>query len=318
MVVSSSRRFAFAAAVSLAFGVSGCESGTLSELPSDVMLPDAGPDRDGGSTDGRDFGPDCMPSCDDRECGGDGCGGSCGTCGAGTSCQGGSCMASEPECGNGVVEDGELCDGDCPASCPDTACATRTLVGSAANCDARCESTPVSACASGDGCCPSGCSAPEDDDCSFDCTDLAAWPADWAAEEELALDEMNLHRSTGYDCASGPKMSVPPYVMNDELRIAARCHSQDMAVENFFSHTGSDGSNFSTRCRRAGYDAGPRYENIAAGNGTGVASVGQWMGSTTGHCDAVMAADANEVGIGYMRLSGTRWTHYWTAVFGRR
>ena len=92
----------------------------------------------------------------------------------------------------------------------------------------------------------------------------------------------------------------------------------DMGDENFFSHTGSDGSNFSTRCNRAGYTGGPRYENIAAGNGTGIASVGQWMGSSTGHCDAVMASNANEVGIGYMRLSGTRWTHYWTANFGVR
>ena len=130
--------------------------------------------------------------------------------------------------------------------------------------------------------------------------------------------EMNRHRGTGYECASGPKMSVPDYTMNDELRIAARCHSQDMAENAFFSHTGSNGSRFTNRTSDAGYTGGPRYENIAAGNGTGVASVGQWMGSSTGHCDAVMASNANEVGIGYMRLAGTRYTHYWTAVMGSR
>ena len=172
-------------------------------------------------------------------------------------------------------------------------------------------------CASGDGCCPSGCDPTNDTDCELDCTDLGSWPADWAAEEDAALDEMNRHRGTGYTCASGPKMSVPAYAMNDELRIAARCHSMDMAEENYFSHTGSDGSRFSDRARDAGYGGGPRYENIAAGNGTGVASVGQWMGSSTGHCDAVMADNANRVGIGYYRKAGTRWTHYWTAVFGQ-
>ena len=194
----------------------------------------------------------------------------------------------------------------------------RALTGSAGDCNARCEETPITACRHGDGCCGSGCTLETDDDCLLDCTDLGSWPADWAAEEMRALEEMNRHRGTGYTCASGPRMSVPPYTMSPEARIAARCHSQDMAEENYFSHTGSDGSNFSTRMRRAGYTGGPRYENIAAGNAGGVASVGQWMGSSTGHCDAVMASNANEVGIGYYRRSGSRWTHYWTAVMGAR
>ncbi|GAB5545170.1 MAG: hypothetical protein SangKO_049300 [Sandaracinaceae bacterium] len=276
---------------------------------------DGGSDADGGP--GLDGGPGCTPSCAGRSCGSDGCGGSCGTCEAGNTCSGGACVATEPMCGNGVREGDERCDGDCPTSCPDTACTSGRLVGSASSCDARCESSPVTACTSGDGCCPSGCTLPADSDCSYDCTDLGSWPADWAAEEELALDEMNRHRSTGYMCASGPKMSVPPLTMDPAARVAARCHSQDMAENDFFSHTGSDGSSFSTRMRRAGYSGSPRNENIAAGNAGGVASTGQWMGSSTGHCDAVMASGNSDVGIGYFRLSGTRWTHYWTAVFGR-
>lgn len=252
---------------------------------------------------------ECTAQCvlqDETRCRDDGC------CVAG--CDATTDPDCAPECGNGVVEPGERCDGDCPTACPDRACVSRRLVGS--GCDARCEDSPITACAHGDGCCPSGCDVGRDSDCALDCRDLASWPADWAAEEDAALAEMNRQRMLGTDCASGPKDPVPPIVMNDALRIAARCHSLDMATNNFFSHTGSDGSRFSQRARDAGYAGSPRFENIAAGNGTGVASVGQWMTSTTGHCDAVMSPDVTAVGIGYVRQSGTRWTHYWTAVFG--
>ncbi len=170
----------------------------------------------------------------------------------------------------------------------------------------------------GDGCCPAGCTLASDSDCTFDCNDFDGWPADWAAEEVRALEEMNRNRMAGTDCASGPKPPVEPLTMNRELRISARCHSMDMATNDYFSHTGSDGSSFSSRASAAGYTGGPRAENIAAGNGTGVAAVGQWMASTAGHCDANMNSGYNEIGLGYARRSGTMWTHYWTAVFGSR
>ena len=41
--------------------------------------------------------------------------------------------------GNGVVEDGETCDGNCPTSCSNTnPCKKIALLGSAENCDAQC------------------------------------------------------------------------------------------------------------------------------------------------------------------------------------
>ncbi len=106
----------------------------------------------------------------------------------------------------------------------------------------------------------------------LDCRDFDSWPADWAAEEVAALEQMNREREAGSSCPSGPKASVPPLEMNRELRISARCHSMDMATNDFFSHTGSGDTSFGERARTAGYDARPRFENIAAGNGTGIAS----------------------------------------------
>ncbi len=73
-----------------------------------------------------------------------------------------------PVCGDGVVEDGERCDGDCPDTCDDhDPCTTDTLEGSAATCDSTCVFTPKTAgdCASLDGCCPEGCAPQGDLDC---------------------------------------------------------------------------------------------------------------------------------------------------------
>jgi hypothetical protein len=44
-----------------------------------------------------------------------------------------------PKCGNGVLDEGELCDGDCPSVCDDgDPCSLGTLTGSAEGCDAWC------------------------------------------------------------------------------------------------------------------------------------------------------------------------------------
>lgn len=90
-----------------------------------------------------------------------GFGGSGGTMGTGG--QGGGASV----CGNGAVEAGEQCDGNCPDSCPDdgNACTLEALSGSAAQCDALCTSTAIMACTPGDGCCPMGCDASMDFDC---------------------------------------------------------------------------------------------------------------------------------------------------------
>lgn len=83
-----------------------------------------------------------------------------------------------PVCGNGVVEPGETCDGDCPTGCPPApmlrfdlpGCLRAALVGDAATCSARCVVKEETTCRPDPGrCCPVGCTAAEDPDCSLRC-----------------------------------------------------------------------------------------------------------------------------------------------------
>jgi hypothetical protein len=77
--------------------------------------------------------------------------------------------AAAASCGNNVLDPGETCDpaASCPTSCVDSgdACAPNVLVGTAATCTAQCQVQLVTACHDGDGCCPQGCTAANDNDC---------------------------------------------------------------------------------------------------------------------------------------------------------
>ena len=72
-----------------------------------------------------------------------------------------------PVCGNGVVEAGEDCDGNCPA-CNATAMCTRAVSGGT-RCNPTCEIVPIIVAANSDGCCPSSANANNDSDCEAQC-----------------------------------------------------------------------------------------------------------------------------------------------------
>ncbi len=77
-------------------------------------------------------------------------------------------------CGNHVIDPGETCDppGSCPTTCDDgVACTVDGMAGSPATCDVVCTNTPITSCANSDGCCPAGCNAGNDNDCSSTCGD---------------------------------------------------------------------------------------------------------------------------------------------------
>lgn len=80
----------------------------------------------------------------------------------------GADAAGPPVCGDGLITWPETCDppGSCPAECPPQTCSVGQLGGAPATCDVACTYEPVTACAAGDGCCPSGCELATDADCT--------------------------------------------------------------------------------------------------------------------------------------------------------
>jgi uncharacterized protein YkwD len=112
------------------------------------------------------------------------------------------------------------------------------------------------------------------------------------------------------------KEGISPLTRNDKLDIAAQRHSNDMACNNFMSHTGSDGSSPWDRMNQAGYDWIRAAENIAAGQSTPESVVAAWMNSTQGHRETILDPNLEDIGIAYAYKSSTSYGHYWTTDFG--
>ncbi|MEL7086785.1 MAG: CAP domain-containing protein [Cyanobacteria bacterium J06597_1] len=101
--------------------------------------------------------------------------------------------------------------------------------------------------------------------------------------------------------------------LSQKLDAAADLHSEDMATQGYFSHTGQDGSNVGTRISRAGYT---RYrtwgENIAAGYRSAQSVVQGWMNSE-GHRKNILNGSFTHMGLGTVANDSGRL--YWTQVF---
>lgn len=111
-----------------------------------------------------------------------------------------------------------------------------------------------------------------------------------------------------------------PLTVNVQLTQAAQGHSQDMALRDFFSHTGSNGSSPADRINATGYRWSRWGENIAAGYSTPAAAMNAWMNSS-GHRANILNCNFTEIGVGYYYLANDRgsvnYRHYWTQVFAR-
>ena len=104
---------------------------------------------------------------------------------------------------------------------------------------------------------------------------------------------------------------------NSDLARAARRHSDDMADHNYFDHTGRDGREPVDRAGDAGYEGGYVGENIAAGQKSPGDVVESWMDSP-GHRKNILNCEYTEIGVGYEKQRDSRYTRYWTQLFGRR
>jgi uncharacterized protein YkwD len=116
------------------------------------------------------------------------------------------------------------------------------------------------------------------------------------------------------------KAGCAPLGVSPQLSDAAQGHSDDMALNDFFSHVGSNGSQFWERIDATGYQFWAAAENIAAGYQTPESVLAGWMGSD-GHRANILNCNYQEVGVGYYLFQNdtgaVNYGHYWTQVFAQ-
>jgi uncharacterized protein YkwD len=103
--------------------------------------------------------------------------------------------------------------------------------------------------------------------------------------------------------------------LNSKLNSAAQGHSDDMAANDFMSHTGSSGSTMSQRITATGYDWSVIAENVAAGQEDVDAVMTAWMNSA-GHKANILSSKTTMFGCAYAYIADSTYKHYWTQDFG--
>jgi len=131
------------------------------------------------------------------------------------------------------------------------------------------------------------------------------------------LQRVNAARAAGANCGSeGSFAATGALQWSDALTTAAAGHSQDMAAQNYFSHTSQDGRTFSARISAAGYRWSRAAENIAAGYPTVQAVMDGWLASP-GHCANLMRPYLVHIGVACAPGTATSaYGSYWTMDLG--
>ena len=99
------------------------------------------------------------------------------------------------------------------------------------------------------------------------------------------------------------------YTVNQLLVRAAQVHANDMACNNLFTHTGSDGSSPESRVASTGYNASSVSENVYGSNPplTGEGVVNWWATDITDlrHNENLLSTTYTEIGVGYSSFNGS-------------
>jgi uncharacterized protein YkwD len=98
-------------------------------------------------------------------------------------------------------------------------------------------------------------------------------------------------------------LSLVAVTPEPRLTEAAQSHAEDMAENNYLSHTGLDGSSAADRALAVGYDYAFIAENIAQGFYSEEAVLEAWMNSP-GHAANILDDRAEDFGLG---LEGDTW-----------
>ena len=124
-----------------------------------------------------------------------------------------------------------------------------------------------------------------------------------------AINALNAYRSQN---------GLPAYTVNAKLSQAAAAHANDMACNNLFYHTGSNGSTPTSRVAASGYSASSVTENVYGSYPplTGQEIIDWWKNDKTDirHNENLLSNTYAEVGIGYSFYNNFG---YYVAVFAK-
>ena len=109
---------------------------------------------------------------------------------------------------------------------------------------------------------------------------------------------------------------LPLLTVHSALMNSAREHSTDMAVNNYVSHTGSDGSTSWQRMQRAGYVGLWGGENIYGGYNTSPAEAYAWWMNSTPHRENILGQYYRDVGVGYAYCNNSAYRNAYSINFG--
>lgn len=123
--------------------------------------------------------------------------------------------------------------------------------------------------------------------------------ADQSSEAQAVLELVNAERS---------KQGLKELTLSKELTSIANTKAEDMAENNYFSHTSPTYGSPFQMLQKFGVSYTAAGENIAAGQQTAEAVMTDWMNSS-GHRANILNKNYTQLGVGYVEggTYGTEW-----------
>ncbi len=123
---------------------------------------------------------------------------------------------------------------------------------------------------------------------------LSLYPDENPSAEQLAGEcKVNFHMVNAFRVYHG--LNVLSW--NEKAAAAARLHSEDMAVNDYFSHQSNDGRMPSDRLKAQGVSFRTCGENILSGRRNGIAAHNSWVNSG-GHRNNILRTGVTSLGVG--------------------
>ena len=129
-------------------------------------------------------------------------------------------------------------------------------------------------------------------------------------EQKAFMMALNEIRSVGAICGAADMIPVDDVIWSPTLASIALQHARDMSENEFFSHTGSNGSSIGVRAKENDYNYSNIGENIAWGYTNAMDALEGWLESPS-HCTSMLNGDFVEIGL-------AQENEYWVLVLGRQ